>query len=103
MSSGSDERVEVTTDTIPRRYVHDESGRLIGEYGATGTVHAEHVWLMPDTEEGGWEPLALLGPTSVSYVHGDHLGVCPNCHRQMHLAATSADERKLLGRIQSRQ
>jgi RHS repeat-associated protein len=73
--SGSDERVEVTTDTTPRRYVYDESGRLIGEYGATGTVHAEHVWLMPDTAEGGWEPLALLGPTSVSYVHGDHLGV----------------------------
>ncbi len=73
--SGSDERVEVTTDATPRRYVYDESGRLIGQYGATGTIHAEHIWLMPDTDEGGWEPLALLEPSTLSYVHGDHLGV----------------------------
>jgi RHS repeat-associated protein len=72
--SGSDERVQVTVGTTPRRFVHDESGRLIGEYGATGTVYAEHVWLMPDIEEGGWEPLALVGPSTKSWVHGDHLG-----------------------------
>jgi RHS repeat-associated protein len=30
---------------------------------------------MPDTDEGGWEPLALLGASTLSYVHGDHLGV----------------------------
>jgi RHS repeat-associated protein len=29
---------------------------------------------MPDSDEGGWEPLALLGATTLSYVHGDHLG-----------------------------
>jgi hypothetical protein len=72
--SGSDERVQVSVDGTPRRFVHDESGRVIGEYGATGTVFAEHVWLMPDTEEGGWEPLALLGASTLSYVHGDHPG-----------------------------
>jgi hypothetical protein len=78
--SGTDERVQVSVDGTPRRFVHDESGRVIGEYGATGTVFAEHVWLMPDTDEGGWEPLALLGASTLSYVHGDHLGVpviCP--------------------------
>ena len=26
-------------------------------------------------DEGGWEPLALLGASTLSYVHGDHLGV----------------------------
>lgn len=30
---------------------------------------------MPDSDEGGWEPLALLGASTLSYVHGDHLGV----------------------------
>jgi YD repeat-containing protein len=73
--SGTDERVQVSVDGTPRRFVHDESGRVIGEYGATGTVYAEHIWLMPDTDEGGWEPLALLGASTLSYVHGDHLGV----------------------------
>ncbi len=73
--SGTDERVQVSVDGTPRRFVHDESGRVIGEYGATGTTYAEHIWLMPDTEEGGWEPLALLGASTLSYVHGDHLGV----------------------------
>jgi hypothetical protein len=67
--------VQVSVDGTPRRFVHDESGRVTGEYGATGTVFAEHVWLMPDTDEGGWEPLALLGASTLSYVHGDHLGV----------------------------
>jgi YD repeat-containing protein len=58
--SGTDERVQVSVDGTPRRFVQDESGRVIGEYGATGTVFAEHIWLMPDSDEGGWEPLALL-------------------------------------------
>jgi YD repeat-containing protein len=58
--SGTDERVQVSVDGTPRRFVHDESGRVIGEYGATGTTFAEHVWLMPDSDEGGWEPLALV-------------------------------------------
>jgi hypothetical protein len=58
--SGTDERVQVRVDGTPRRFLHDESGRLIREYGATRTMLAEHVWLMPDNEEGGWEPLALL-------------------------------------------
>lgn len=73
--NGTDERVQVNVDGTPCRFVQDESGRVIGEYGATGTVFAEHVWLMPDTVEGGWEPLALMGQSTTSYVHGDHLGV----------------------------
>jgi hypothetical protein len=73
--SGSDERVQVTLGTTPRRFIYDDSGRLIGEYGATGVVNAEHLWLMPDSDEGRWEPLALLKSTTLSYVHGDHLGV----------------------------
>lgn len=44
----------MSVDGTPRRFVHDENGRVIGEYGATGTVLAEHIWLMPDTDEGGW-------------------------------------------------
>lgn len=58
--SGTDEQVQVSVDGTPRRFVHDESGLVIGEYGATGTTFAEHVWLMPDSDEGGWEPLALV-------------------------------------------
>jgi YD repeat-containing protein len=50
--SGTDERVQVSVDGTPRRLVHDESGRVIGEYGATGTVFAEDIWLIPDTDEG---------------------------------------------------
>ena len=73
--SGTDERVQVSVDGTPRRFLADESGRVIGEYGAAGTVNAEHIWLMPDSDEGGWEPLALLGASTLSYVHGDHLGV----------------------------
>jgi hypothetical protein len=60
--SGTNERVQVTLGTTPRRFVYDESGRLVGEYGATGTVFAEHVWLTPDSDEGGCEPLALFEP-----------------------------------------
>jgi RHS repeat-associated protein len=37
-------------------------------------VKAEHIWLMPDTGEDGYEPLAIAGPSTLTYVHGDHLG-----------------------------
>ena len=37
-------------------------------------LKAERVWLMPSVDEGGWEPLALIGPTTTSWVTGDHLG-----------------------------
>ena len=74
--SGTDERVQVAVGTTPRRFVYDESGRLIGEYGTGASdVKAEHVWLMPDADEGGYEPLALVGPATTSWVHGDHLGM----------------------------
>jgi YD repeat-containing protein len=70
--NGDDERVEVKIGTgTPRRFVYDEDGRLIGEYGNTvATINAEHVWLMPAANEGGYEPLALVGPTTTSWVHG---------------------------------
>jgi YD repeat-containing protein len=51
--SGTDERMQVSMDGTPRRFLADESGRVIGEYGATGAVFAEHIWLMPDTDECG--------------------------------------------------
>jgi RHS repeat-associated protein len=38
-------------------------------------VKAEHIWLMPDNDNGdGYEPLAIAGPSTITFVHGDHLG-----------------------------
>ena len=74
--SGTDERVEVTVGTTPRRFIYDEDGRLIGEYGTdVADIKAEHVWLMPEVKEGGYEPLALIGTATTTWVTGDHLGV----------------------------
>lgn len=55
--SGTDERVQVSVDGTPGRFVHDapdqvrgDGGSVIGEYDPTGTVLAEHACLMPDTD-----------------------------------------------------
>jgi RHS repeat-associated protein len=51
-------------------YVHDESGRLVGEYDGTGGLLQETVWL-------GDLPVATLRPGTpieINYVHSDHLG-----------------------------
>ena len=78
--NGLDQRASVTVATsataTPRVFIYDGSSRLIGEYGtSTKTIYAEHVWLTPDPDEAeGWQPLALVGPTTTSWVTGDHLG-----------------------------
>jgi uncharacterized protein RhaS with RHS repeats len=74
--SGTDERVEAVAGSVARRFAYDESQRTIGEYGTSASdVKAEHIWLMPDNDNGdGYEPLAIAGPSTITYVHGDHLG-----------------------------
>ena len=78
--NGFDQRASVTVATsataTPRVFIYDGSNRLIGEYGtSTKTIYAEHVWLTPDPDEAeGWQPLALVGPKTTSWVTGDHLG-----------------------------
>lgn len=48
-------------------FVYDEAGHLIGEYGATGGLIQETVWL-------GDLPVATLRPTGNFYIAPDHLG-----------------------------
>ena len=48
-------------------FVYDEAGHLIGEYGASGAVITETVWL-----DG--MPMGALKPGAVYYVYPDHLG-----------------------------
>lgn len=48
-------------------FVYDEDGRLIGEYGPTGNVIQETVWL-------GDLPVATLQPSGAYFVAPDHLG-----------------------------
>jgi RHS repeat-associated protein len=46
-----------------RQYIHDEDGRLVGEYDSSGDLIAEHLWL-------GDTPVAVLKPASSSVVFG---------------------------------
>ncbi|MBX3671703.1 MAG: VCBS repeat-containing protein [Burkholderiales bacterium] len=39
------QRVRKTTGAAVTRFVHDEGGRLIGEYAGDGTLRAEYIWL----------------------------------------------------------
>lgn len=48
-------------------FVYDEAGHLIGEYGPTGALVQETVWL-------GDLPIATLRPSGTFYVAPDHLG-----------------------------
>ncbi len=85
--NGLDDRVATTTTGVhKRRFVYDQDGRAIGEYGDSGAdVKAEFIWLSPETNEGGafggddgsggYAPLAVAGPgTQLVWVHADHLG-----------------------------
>jgi RHS repeat-associated protein len=51
-------------------YVYDEAGHLLGEYGSTGTLVQETIWL-------GDTPVATIRPKTggfdILYVHTDHL------------------------------
>jgi RHS repeat-associated protein len=82
-----------STDT--RRFVTDPSGRIIGEYGTSATdpgsgsgagVKAEFIWMNPivgaagmfggDDGLGGYVPAAVAtAGGTITYVHGDHMGV----------------------------
>jgi YD repeat-containing protein len=83
----------VTTATTPvgggnadtRTFVTAPDGRAIGEYGANANdVRAEFIWLSPEVGDttsfggddgiGGYMPLAVVTGTTLTYVHGDHLG-----------------------------
>jgi RHS repeat-associated protein len=90
--NGLDDRVATTTtpsggaaDT--RRFLTAPDGRMMGEYGTSATdVRAEFIWLSPevgvtgpfggDDGLGGYMPIAVAttGGT-VSWVHGNHMGV----------------------------
>ena len=74
--NGLDERAQVTSGTTTYTFLYDQSQRLIGEYGTrVSAIVAEHIWLTPDPDEAeGWQPLALVGPTTTTWVTGDHLG-----------------------------
>ncbi len=62
------------------QFVHDDEGRLVGEYDATGALIAEHVWL-DETPVATLRPAAsaathggtVAGNVAVYYVHPDHL------------------------------
>jgi len=47
-------------------FAYDESGRLLGEYGAGGTPVQETIWL-------GNLPVAVIAGGVVHYVHADHI------------------------------
>jgi RHS repeat-associated protein len=89
--NGLDDRVAVTSGGTTSRFVYDPDGRLIGEYGASAAVadvKAEWIWLSPevandnqpyggDDGAGGYALIRVstAGNTTVSWVHGNHLGV----------------------------
>jgi RHS repeat-associated protein len=66
-------------------FVTAPDGRAIGEYGASANdVRAEFIWMSPEVGDttsfggddgiGGYMPLAVVTGTTLTYVHGDHLG-----------------------------
>lgn len=59
---------------------------MIGEYGTSATnVIAERIWMTPEVSSsglfggddgtGGYAPIAIVTGTTLSWVHGNHLGV----------------------------
>jgi RHS repeat-associated protein len=84
--NGLDERVAITSGAAVSRFVYDPGGRVIGEYGASANnVIAERIWMTPETNggglfggddgTGGYAPVAIVAVTTLSWVHGNHLGV----------------------------
>ena len=88
--NGLDDRVTVVSSSVTSRYLYDNDGRLLGEYGASAAaanVKAEWIWLEPEVDTvnlpfgggdgvGGYSPIAtaLTGGT-LNWVHASHLGV----------------------------
>ena len=74
--NGMDDRVSTATTnagvTTTWRFLYDMDGRVLGEYGASGTdVKAEFIWLMPEvandnTPFGGYDGTAGYAPLAVS-------------------------------------
>jgi RHS repeat-associated protein len=84
--NGLDQRVTVTSGSTIRRFVYDPDGRVLGEYGTSASnVIAERIWLTPEIADGGmfggddgtggYAPIAIVAGTTLSWVHGNHLGV----------------------------
>jgi RHS repeat-associated protein len=84
--NGLDQRVSITSGTTTRRFVYDPDGRVLGEYGTSATnVIAERIWMTPEIDDGGmfggddgtggYAPIAIVNGTTLSWVHGNHLGV----------------------------
>jgi RHS repeat-associated protein len=97
--NGLDDRVATTTtpsggaaDT--RRFLTAPDGRTMGEYGGSATdVKAEFIWMSPEVGDpgsrsgagsstfggddglGGYMPLAIVNGTTLSWTHGNHMGV----------------------------
>jgi RHS repeat-associated protein len=90
--NGLDDRVATTTtpsgggtaDT--RRFLTAPDGRTMGEYGSSATdVKAEFIWMSPEVGDaatfggddglGGYMPLAIVNGTTLSWTHGNHMGV----------------------------
>ena len=84
--NGLDDRVTVTSGSTTTRFLYAMDGRVLAEYGASATnVVAEHIWMQPeagndngpfatDDGSGGYAPIAVVNGTTVSWVHGNHLG-----------------------------
>lgn len=64
------QRVKKTTGGVSRYFVHDDAGRLVGEYESNGDLIQETIWL-------GNIPVATIRPNgsgvSVFYLHTDHI------------------------------
>jgi RHS repeat-associated protein len=84
--NGLDDRVASTGGgSAVQRFVYDERGRVLGEYGSdAGQLRAEFIWMMPDASAddgvGGYMPLAVAVPggaegSQLAWVYGGHLGV----------------------------
>ena len=64
--NGLGQRVKKSVPSNTTLFAYDEAGHLIGEYGASGTVIRETVYL-------GDTPVAMIVGGVASYIHTDHL------------------------------
>lgn len=111
--NGMDQRVTLVSGGVTRRFVYDQDGRLLGEYGPNGSqFFAEYVWMLPEVGDagafggddgtGGWTPLAVAASNGAGatqtfqWLHTSHLGV-PNGSYNASGAATTLSTITLLG------
>lgn len=70
------QRVSKTVGGVTTVFVYDEQGHLLGEYDGSGNLIEETVWL-ENLPVATLRPTGAQGnptPTSIYYVHADHLG-----------------------------